>query len=385
MPLIISLAAFSFISYLCTGIPLAVLPSHVHGELGFSATIAGVVTGIQYLVTLLCRPMSGYLGDTLGAKRTAMLGLSLCVFSGALLALSSELQSWPGLALALILGNRILLGVALGMIGNSAINWCINRLGAESTARMISWNGIAAYGGIGIGAPLGVLMKDVLGFWSLGVASIVLAGAGLYMAGRKAAPPIMAGERLPFHSVLAKVLPFGGALLLGSIGYGTLSAFITLYYQARGWDGAAWCLTAYACTYIGVRIVLTDLVQRTGGYRVAVLCLATEAVGMLMVWMGDQPVIAITGSALAGAGLALLYPALGVEIISRVTPANRGAALGTFAMFFDLSLGVAGLLMGGLASLIGMRHIFLCAALLGFAGMWVALTLSRRHRTAQTP
>jgi predicted MFS family arabinose efflux permease len=44
------------------------------------------------------------------------------------------------------------------LIGVGTISWCMGQVGAEHTARSISWNGIASYGAIAIGAPLGVVM-----------------------------------------------------------------------------------------------------------------------------------------------------------------------------------------------------------------------------------
>lgn len=53
-------------------------------------------------------------------------------------------------------------------MGSGSIGWGIGRVGAEHTAKVISWNGIASYGALAIGAPLGVLMVKSLGLWSMG-------------------------------------------------------------------------------------------------------------------------------------------------------------------------------------------------------------------------
>src|SRR5690606_24602208 len=84
-PLILSLVVFSFISFTSIGIPLAALPGYIHDHLGFSTMVAGVVIGIQYLATLLCRPLSGRLTDEWGAKTTLVVGMLSCAASGILL------------------------------------------------------------------------------------------------------------------------------------------------------------------------------------------------------------------------------------------------------------------------------------------------------------
>lgn len=378
---ILSLVVFNFISFISIGIPLASLPGYVHDTLGYSTTIAGVVIGAQYLTTLLCRPLAGRLADERGAKKTVLIGMASGFVSGILLLAAALMTAWPAASIAVLLASRLVLGFTQSLIGISAISWGITRLGPQSTARMISWNGIAAYGGVGIGAPLGVYLQQSLGLWSLGVVTMLLAATGLALAWRRGDAPLNPGARLPFGKVLWKVAPPGLSLALATIGYGTLTAFIALYYDTRGWDGAAWCLTAFAFAFIGTRLLFPNLINRVGGYTVAVACLVVEILGLVMLWLADAPGFALAGSALTGCGLSLLYPALGVGVVSRVGVANRSSGLSVFAMFFDLALGLSGAIMGALATYIGMQSIFLGAgamALVGLAIVWALLQQERR-------
>ena len=50
---IVSIVFYSFIAFLCIGLPIAVIPGYVHEQLGFSAVVAGMTIGSQYLATLL--------------------------------------------------------------------------------------------------------------------------------------------------------------------------------------------------------------------------------------------------------------------------------------------------------------------------------------------
>lgn len=379
---ILSLVVFNFISFISIGIPLASLPGFVHDTLGFSTTVAGIVIGVQYLTTLLCRPLAGRLADERGAKKTVLLGMASGLVSGLLLLASAVLDSWPMASIGVMLASRLILGFAQSLVGISAISWGITRLGPESTARMISWNGIAAYGGVGIGAPLGVFLAQSLGLWSLGAVTMLLATTGLILAWHRGDAPLNPGERLPFGKVLWKVAPPGISLALATIGYGTLTAFIALYYAARGWDGAAWCLTAFAFAFIGTRLAFPNLINRVGGYSVAVVCLAVEILGLTLLWLAETPALALAGSALTGCGLSLLYPALGVGVVSRVGVANRSSGLSVFAMFFDLALGLSGAIMGALATYIGMQSIFLGAVFMAMAGLFIVWLLLRQERRA---
>lgn len=375
---IVSIVFYTFIAFLCIGLPIAVLPGYVHEELGFSAVVAGLTIGSQYLATLLSRPMAGRLSDSIGTKRAIVYGLTGILLSGLLTLVSTLLQAWPLLSLGFLLLGRLLLGVAQGLIGVGTISWCMGQVGAEHTARSISWNGIASYGAIAIGAPVGVVMVAEHGFESLGLALALLAALALLLIRRKPSMPVIRGERLPFRAVFGRIAPYGAGLSLASIGYGTLTTFITLFYLSRGWTGAAYCLTVFGLCFILSRLLFISCISRFGGFRAAIACMSIETLGLVLLWLAPSTAFALIGAGLAGFGLSLVYPALGVEAIKQVPSTSRGAGLSAYAVFFDLALAIAGPLMGAVALQLGYSWIFFCAALLSLGALGLTLLLKRR-------
>ena len=377
---VMSIVLFTFIGYLNIGIPLAVLPGYVHNHLGYGTVIAGLVISVQYLATLLSRPYASRIIDNLGSKRAVMYGLAGCGLSGVFMLLSSWLSAMPALSLASLLLGRLVLGSAESLVGSGSIGWGIGRVGAHNTAKVISWNGIASYGAIAIGAPLGVLMVNHWGMWSMGASIIALAVLGLLLAWPKLAAPIVSGVRLPFLHVLGRVLPYGTGLALGSIGFGTIATFITLYYATQQWENAVLCLSLFGASFIGARLLFGNLINRIGGFRVAIACLSVETVGLLLLWLAPNPQLALAGAALSGFGFSLVFPALGVEAVNLVPASSRGAAVGAYSLFIDLSLGITGPLVGAVAAGFGFASIFLFAALAAFSGLMLSVYLYRQAR-----
>jgi MFS family permease len=375
---IVSIVFYTFIAFLCIGLPIAVMPGYVHDQLGFSAVVAGLVIGSQYLATLLSRPVAGRICDTIGTKRAIVYGLSGIALSGVLTVVAVLLQSFAGTSLVILVIARLILGGSQGLIGVGTISWCIGQVGAEHTARSISWNGIASYGAIAIGAPLGVLMVGALGFVSLGLVLTALAAGALLLIRNKPAVPVVRGERMAFWSVFGRVAPYGLGLTLSSIGYGTLTTFITLYYVNRGWEGAAWCLTVFGVCFIVARLFFINAITRFGGFRSAITCMSVETVGLVLLWLAPSTTVALIGAGLTGFGLSLVYPAIGVEAIKQVPNSSRGAGLGAYAVFFDLALAIAGPLMGAIALGMGYGWIFFFAALLSILALALTVLLSRR-------
>ena len=383
---IIPVVFFTFICYLTIGIPLAVLPGYVHNDLGFSAIMAGAAISVQYLATLASRALAGRLADTLGPKRTVAIGLIGSGTSGVMLLLAVLCADWPAVSLILLVLSRLVLGCGESLCGTGAILWGIGRVGVAHNARVISWNGIATYGALAIGAPLGVAIAHEVGFAALGIVVIVLAALGYYLAQRIAAVPIVHGERMSYRSVFMRVLPHGIGLALGSAGFGSIATFITLFYAARHWPNAALSLTVFGTLFIGARLLFANTIKTYGGFRVAIASFSFECAGLLMLWLAPEPHVALAGAALTGFGFALVFPALGVEAVGLVPPASRGAALSAYSVFLDLSLGITGPLAGYIAGECGYGSVFLFAAVAAAAGVGLsAMMYLRNTRVPNAP
>lgn len=156
------------------------------------------------------------------------------------------------------------------------------------------------------------------------------------------------------------------------------ATFITLFYDAKGWDGAAFALTLFSCAFVGTRLLFPNGINRIGGLNVAMICFSVEIIGLLLVGVATMPWMAKIGVLLAGAGFSLVFPALGVVAVKAVPQQNQGAALATYTVFMDLSLGVTGPLAGLVMSWAGVPVIYLAAA--GLVAIALLLTWRLKKR-----
>jgi len=366
---IVQIVLFTFLAYLVIGMQLAVLPPFVHDDLGFGAVLAGLVISTQYVATLLSRGFAGRTSDTAGPKRTALIGLLACAVSGLLMIAAALLRESRIASVGVMLVARLALGMGESCVATGCIMWGIGRVGAEHTAKVISWNGIATYGALAVGAPLGVVLTHAAGFASIGVAAVALMLLALLLAWRRPAVRVEGGERMPMHHVFGRVAPYGMGLALGSVGFGVIATFITLYYASQSWAGAAPTLSVFGVCFVGVRLVLGWTIAYFGGYRTAMVSLLVECAGLIVLAMANHPGVAMLGAALSGIGFSLIFPALGVVAVERVSGSNRGAALAAYSVFIDVALGVTGPLGGWIAS--GGRYgpMFVVAAMMSLAAV----------------
>ena len=64
--------------------------------------------------------------------------------------------------------------------------------------------------------------------------------------------------------------------------------------------------------------------------------------------------------------------------VNLVPASSRGAAVGAYSLFIDLSLGITGPLAGAIAAGFGFASIFLFAALAALSGLMLSLYLYRQ-------
>jgi MFS family permease len=371
---IISVVFFSFIAYFTIGIPLAVLPPYVQ-SLGFGPLVAGLTISIQYLATFMGRTPAGRMSDSKGPKQTLILGLVACGVSGLFLVLTAYFAKTPLVSLAFLFIGRLFLGFGESFVAMAAILWGIGRVGSRHTAQVISWNGVATYAALAIGAPLGIALNNTFGLSALGWGIFLLGWLSIPIALYKKPTIPIPGKPIPIHQVFGRVLPYGAGLALASIGFGSIATFITLYYASHHWHDAAYALTAFGTVFIGVRLIFAKMIDRLGGYRVAIISLTIECLGLAILWLAPTIGVAFLGAIITGIGFSLVFPALGVESMMRVTPDNRGAALGMYSVFVDVALGITGPVGGWIATRHGFSAIFLFAATASFTALLLISSL----------
>jgi MFS family permease len=374
--LILQTVFLTFLNYLTIGLPLGVLPTFVHSTLGLGAVLAGFAVSIQYLATIVTRAKVGEMTDRRGGKPAVTLGFAISLANGALLMAAALPGLTPSLVFLLIVLGRVALGLSESLVGTGAITWAIGLTAPKETVRIISWNGIASYGGIALGAPVGVTLAKTFGFWSIGFASCLLVGLGLILALLKRTTETPAlGESKSAGSVLWLVFPHGCALALATSGFGVIAAFVTLLFESHHWTGGSMALSVFGLSFMASRLLFSGSILRHGGLRVTLVALLFECAGLLLLWSAPGPLFAMLAAGITAFGFAPIFPALGVVAVGRVPDANRGAAISLFAVFFDLSLGTTGPVAGLLVERFGTAAPFLLAAAATLGGFAITAAL----------
>jgi MFS family permease len=371
-----------FVGYLIIGIPLAVLPLHVHNDLGFGTFIVGVVAGAQFAASLFSRMFAGRFTDTRGPKSAFVVGLFLTGGSGLFYLVSLPMVGSPAPSVSLLLMGRVLLGFGESFIITGALGWGLMLLGPAAAGKAMSWLGTALYAAFAIGAPIGTGLYDRFGFSALAIATVLIPVATLAlvapMRGVTPPPPAPAGLK----EVLGVVWLPGTALALSGVGFSAIMTFASLLYAQRHWSPAWLAFTALSLAFILGRAVPGHLPDKIGGLRVALGCIAIEAVGQALIWFAPTATIALIGVAVTGLGYSLVYPGLGTQVVQAAPPQSRALALGAYTAFLDLSLGFSGPLLGLVATGRDLSSIYAVSTLIVLGSAALVLVMVRRSPTS---
>lgn len=374
------LTAVLFVSYLCVAIPLPIVPVFVIQKLGLGNAWAGLGVGTAFLATIVTRGYAGSLSDRRGAKLAVVLGLALYALSAAVSMVAGFLAHTPLLAFAVLVAGRLLLGLGESLVGVGVIAWGVGLVSPSRSGEVLSLVGVAIYGALGLGGPLGLVLIDRLGYAGAMGASAALPCLGLLVVCvMHGVVPTAGVSRPPIWQVMQTVWLHGVIVCLQGVGFAAIGAFFVLDFVHRGWSNAGLGLTAFGGGFVLVRLLLGRLPDRVGGLRVAIGSLAVETIGQLLIWSAGDPAFALAGAFLTGIGCSMVFPAMGREVVQLVAPHLRGTALGGFTAFQDVAYGLTGPVAGLLADRAGYGSVFLMGGAAAAAGFLIASALLSRN------
>ena len=366
-----ALFSITFLTMLSVGSTLPIMPQYVQGPIGAGDVAVGVVTGAFAITGLACRPLAGSFADSRGRRPVVLVGALLMAVASALYFVPAGV---PGLIMA-----RLLLGAGEGMVYTAGAAWIVDIAPVERRGRIIGLYGLAIWGGLSFGAPIGEGLLSLGSYelvWAFAILTPLVAATTVLrlprpqQAFREAK---IAGGSLWARESFAP----GASLALATFGYAALAGFVVLHLDEKGVGHGALVFTAFAMSVVAARLLAGNLPDRLGAARCAAGAAAIEAAGLIAVGLSSSVGVALAGAVAMGAAFSTIFPSLALLVINRVDDDRRGVAMGTFTACFDIGVGLGAPIAGAAAAIGGYGASFFVAAGFALIAMGLAIRLGR--------
>ncbi len=349
--LIILVNAFMFTGFQM--LPTA-LPPYLK-SLGAADGILGMLSGISMVATLLMRPLSGNLLDTLGRRSVFLCGLFIMVFS------TTAFYFFP--VVGIILAVRFVHGMGWGISSTSCSTIAADCVPKSRFGEGMGYFGLSASLGMAVAPALALSMPAGPMIWI----STGFSAAALGIAFVLNCKPVEKAARTPGKrpSIYEKacLLP-SAVIMLSTMCYGAIITFIALYAKSRGvTHNIGWFFTVYASVMLLTRPFIGKLVDRKGSGVVVIPSLVFNITAVALLGLADSFISFMGCAAIYGIGQGSLFSSTQTMAVLSAPKGRIGAANSTFFTGFDLGLGCGAMLSGYLA------------AILGYSGMFVSFTI----------
>ena len=368
---LVTLSTFAY--FLGLGSLLPTLPRFVEDELGGGGVAVGISVGAFSLAAAVLRPFAGRLGDVRGRRILVVGGSAL--FGVSVLAYT-VVQSLP-----LLIGARLLTGIGEAAMWVGAATAIQDLAPDDRRGEAASYFSVALYAGLALGPALGETVLDRSGFDAVWIVAGVLALVAAVLG--TATPRSVSHELQPFRLLHPTAVPPGFVLFLGLLPFVGFSAFLSLYGPEVQVDDVAPFFVLYGGLVLVIRIVGARLPDQLGWRRASTAALVVlGAAGVLLgAWASSAGVWVATF--FLALGMSLLFPALFSSVVASVPASERGQAVGTFSVFFDLASGIGPPVLGLVVSLVSYRAAFAVAGLCALGGLAMLPRLTVRDSSAE--
>jgi MFS family permease len=343
----------------------------------------GIVVGAMGAIAIVLRPFTGRWADREGRRPLLLLGAATLVVAFAAYAITDE-------AIPLI-GVRILHGAGMTVYTTASLTLVADLAPPKRRGE--------AVGFLNMGNNLTQVYAPLIAFaiatqWGFTpLFAIAVGSAVVSLVGAQAVhDPIPRHKRTDSHGLLSppppgalisrSAIPPSAVFLPVTITMASIWAFLPLFARDRDLGDPGLFFTLFGLTLVLVRPLAGLGSDRWGRALVIVPGLALSALSMAFLSMAQGQAAFLGVAVLFGVAFAMGHTGLLALTVDRSTVAERGVAMATFALTWDIGATVGPIVLGVVAGASSYATVYMIGAILIGAGLLSYLALPRATRPA---
>lgn len=326
-------------------------------EFGASTSTAGLVSSIFIIGTLFGRLGGGRVIGEWGSKKT--------LFYGLLLFAVSTMLYFAAVNLPLLMVNRLLQGIALGLASTATGTIIAQILPPERRGEGIGYYSLSAILATAIGPFVGILLTQTFtDFRMIFAVDSVLAVICFMLYFIVSVPDVPKRAKVKTGFKLSnfiemRAVPISLVALVIGFAYSGVMSFMTFYAKELDLVTAGrYFFIVYAIVVLMTRPFTGKLLDARGANIVVYPCLVIFTIGMYAFSSATSSFIFLVAAACIGIGYGN-FNSVAQAIAIKVTPNERlGLATSTYFILYDLGLGVGPFFLGIFVPIMGYSGIF---------------------------
>ncbi|MER2108861.1 MAG: MFS transporter [Solibacillus sp.] len=343
----IIVSVINFISILTFFLLMVTIASYSVETYHVSTSIAGLVSSIFIIGTLLGRLGAGRYIATIGPQRMLLIGLVAFFVTTSL-----YLLQW---GVGFLLAIRLLQGIAVGTIGTATGTIVAYILPASRKGEGIGYFSLSAILATAIGPFIGMFfMKldngfDLIFYTNVALSLVILIGYFFVKISITMKAPTAAEEKLSLLEkfIEPKAVPISFVALLVGFAYSGVMSFITFYAEEIHLvDTASYFFLAYAVIVVLSRPYTGKLMDMRGPNLIVYPCLAIFAIGMVLFSQATAGWMLLLAAACFGLGYGNFNSIAQTIAVKSTEPHRFGLATSTYFILYDLGLGIGPFILG---------------------------------------
>ena len=336
---------------------------------GATTSQAGLVTGIFIIGTLIGRLLIGRIMDSIGRKKTLLIGLVLFVLTTAFYFLD--------LGLTFLLVNRFFHGITVGIASTAAGTIVAQIIPMSRKGEGIGYFAMSATLATAVGPFIGLFMSQYTSFQVIFGLCLVLGVLNLFIGLLVAVPKVETeGKKIEFNGfklsdfVEPRALPIALVTLTVAFCYSSVLSFINFYaMEINLVSAASFFFVVYAVAVLISRPFTGRLMDAKGANYVMYPAFFLLAAGLILLSMAGSSFTLLLAGVLIGLGFGNMQSCT-QAIAVKLTPSHRmGLATSTFFIALDAGLGFGPYLLGFVIPVTGYQSLYMILGIVSLASI----------------
>ena len=350
-------------------------------EYGVSTSVAGLVSGIFIIGTLIARLAIGGLIEKIGSRNILFIGLSVTVLA--------SIFYFGAVNLPLLMANRFFHGIGLGISSTATGTMVAQMLPPSRRGEGIGYFSLSTVLATAVGPFFGIFLSQHYHFNILFMFCLTLSiGCAAMFFFVKKTPAVLpkknetTAKTFGVRELLeVQALPIAFVTLLAAIAYSGVLSFISFYAEEINLVSAAsFFFLVYAIAVLLSRPYTGKLLDVKGNKFVVYPSLLLFAGGLLLLSGANAGWMLLLAGGILGLGFGNFQSCAQAIALQGVKSERLGVATSTFFIFLDFGFGFGPYVLGLLVPIIGYQQLYLVLMVIVLIALGFFMLFSRMRQ-----